>query len=408
MRLRAVAIRAVGQVGDRAAVSPLLAVVADRATPVNLQIEAITALGAIGGAKAFDAMLDLFASRTPAVRAAAMQAAARLDAEGFLLVLSSAERDRDWSVRASLAGTLATLPPDLGRAALEDLAADPDTRVQAPALRALAQIGEPELDGKAFAALEAPDFALRAVAAALVGERRPTGGAARLRAAYVRGDSDATPTARLAALDALARYDTPDVVETLTKALADREWPVRVKAAALLRQKGVAAAEPLRPAPLRQEPAFFESDRLLRPAYSPQAYIDTAAGTIQIDLDVVDAPLTTLAFVELARAGFFNGLKVHRLIPNFVVQAGDPRGDGEGGPGYTIRDEPGLRPFVRGSVGMALGGAETGGSQFFITVSPQPHLDARYTIFGRVVAGMELLDRITLGDVIVRVTIQDK
>ena len=91
-----------------------------------------------------------------------------------------------------------------------------------------------------------------------------------------------------------------------------------------------------------------------------------------------------------------------------VIQAGDPRGDGEGGPGYTIRDEFGMRPFVRGAVGMALGGPETGGSQFFIAVSPQPHLDAKYTVFGRVVAGLDLLDRVSLWDVIQRVTIQDR
>jgi cyclophilin family peptidyl-prolyl cis-trans isomerase len=230
---------------------------------------------------------------------------------------------------------------------------------------------------------------------------------ARLQKAYARGDSDATPTARLAALDALARYDSPAVVDTLTRALADREWPVRLRAAALLNAKGVASAAPERPAPLRQDPAFFESDRLLHPPYSPQAYLETEAGTIQIELDVVDTPLTAFAFVELARAGFFNGIKVHRLIPNFVVQAGDPRGDGEGGPGYTIRDELDPRPFVRGTVGMALGGAETGGSQFFIALSPQPHLDGRYAAFGRVVAGWDVLDRVSLWDVIRRVTIQD-
>ena len=175
----------------------------------------------------------------------------------------------------------------------------------------------------------------------------------------------------------------------------------------ILRQRGVASAAPSRPAPLRYEAPFFESDRLLRPAYSPQAYIETAAGVIQIELDVIDTPFTTLSFIDLARAGFFNGLKIHRLIPNFVIQAGDPRGDGEGGPGYTIRDEHGLKPFVRGTVGMALGGADTGGSQFFITVSPQPHLDGRYTVFGRVVGGLELLDRVALGDVIVNITIHD-
>ena len=95
---------------------------------------------------------------------------------------------------------------------------------------------------------------------------------------------------------------------------------------------------------------------------------------------------------------------MHRLIPNFVIQAGDPRGDGEGGPGYTIRDELGTLPFVRGTVGMALGGPETGGSQFFITLSPQPHLDGRYTVFGRVVRGLgSARSGVDLGDVIDRV-----
>ena len=87
-------------------------------------------------------------------------------------------------------------------------------------------------------------------------------------------------------------------------------------------------------------------------------------------------------------------------MPNFVIQAGDPRGDGEGGPGYTIRDELSPLPFVRGTVGMALAGRDTGGSQFFITLSPQPHLDGQYTVFGRVVNGLDLLDRMSLWDVI--------
>jgi cyclophilin family peptidyl-prolyl cis-trans isomerase len=243
-----------------------------------------------------------------------------------------------------------------------------------------------------------------------MGERRPANGVGLLTVAYEKAEADATPDARLAILDALAAYPAgpaADITPALTRALNDREWPVRVKAATILRARGVATAAPVRPAPLRQPSEFYESDKLLRPAYSPQAYIETVAGTIQIQLDVIDAPLTTLAFIEQARAGVFNGLKVHRLIPNFVIQAGDPRGDGEGGPGYTIRDELSMRPFVRGSVGMALSGPETGGSQFFITLSPQPHLDARYTLFGHVVKGMELLDRVALGDVIVKITIDD-
>jgi cyclophilin family peptidyl-prolyl cis-trans isomerase len=95
------------------------------------------------------------------------------------------------------------------------------------------------------------------------------------------------------------------------------------------------------------------------------------------------------------------------VVPDFVVQDGDPRGDGEGGPGYTIRDEINMRPYLRGTVGMALDWEDTGGSQFFITHSPQPHLDGRYTVFGHVVAGMDVVDRLVPWDVIRRVRIWD-
>jgi cyclophilin family peptidyl-prolyl cis-trans isomerase len=124
-------------------------------------------------------------------------------------------------------------------------------------------------------------------------------------------------------------------------------------------------------------------------------------------LTVLDAPQTTQSFMALARKGFFNGLQIHRVVPNFVVQDGDPRGDGDGGPGYTIRDELNDRPYLRGSVGMALEWRDTGGSQFFITHSPQPHLDAKYTVFGHVVNGMDVVDRIQQLDVIERVRIWD-
>jgi len=100
-------------------------------------------------------------------------------------------------------------------------------------------------------------------------------------------------------------------------------------------------------------------------------------------------------------------LKIHRLVPNFVIQAGDPRGDNEGGPGFTVMDEISSVPFVRGTVGMALDWRDTGGSQFFIALSPAPHLDARYTVFGTVVAGMDVADRLLPWDVIRRVRIRD-
>ncbi|HSN69685.1 MAG TPA: peptidylprolyl isomerase, partial [Thermoanaerobaculia bacterium] len=165
-------------------------------------------------------------------------------------------------------------------------------------------------------------------------------------------------------------------------------------------------AQAIRPAP-GSPPSAYTDPQLLSPAFSPHAFIETARGTIEIELAVLDAPQTARNFMALARKGFFNGLAIHRVVPNFVVQDGDPRGDGGGGPGYTIRDELNERPYMRGTVGMALSRRDDAGSQFFITHSPQPHLDGRYTVVGHVVNGMEIVDRIQQGDVIQRIRIWD-
>ena len=407
LKLRVAAVRALGAVGGPDAVAPLLALATTPGTPPNLSLEAVTALGAIGDARAFETLVDLWSHAWPAMRAAAMGAAARVNREGFLLVISSLDRDKEWSVRAALAGVFAELPADRVGAVLEDLSADPDVRVRGPVLEALARIEAPDVTRRLFEALDAPDFALRATAARLLGPRRVVGSAARLGAAYRRGLSDATPAARAAAVAALGELGGADAVTELRQALADPDWPVRLRAATALHGLGQEAAEPVRPALLRVPEPVFESAELLHPRYTPYAFIETTRGTIEIELDVVQAPLTTRNFMELARAGFFSGLKVHRLIPHFVIQAGDPRGDGTGGPGYSIRDELSPQPYLRGTVGMALDGPDTGGSQFFIALSPQPHLDARYTAFGRVRRGIELLDDVRLGDTITQIRIWD-
>ena len=111
-------------------------------------------------------------------------------------------------------------------------------------------------------------------------------------------------------------------------------------------------------------------------------------------------------FIKLAKSGYFNGIAFHRVVPNFVMQDGDPRGDGNGGPGWEIRDEINTAAYERGAVGMALSGKNTGGSQWFVTHSPQPHLDGGYTVFGRVNENdMKIVDNIVRGDKILSVKI---
>src|SRR5262249_54987128 len=143
--------------------------------------------------------------------------------------------------------------------------------------------------------------------------------------------------------------------------------------------------------------------------YEPKetiADIKTVRGTIEIQLLPGDAPHTVANFVTLARKGYYDRTHFHRIVPNFVIQDGDPTGTGWGGPGYAIRCEYNRRRYDTGAVGMALSGKDTGGSQYFITQSPQPHLDGRYTIFGHVTRGLELLDDFRLDDEIQKVTVR--
>jgi cyclophilin family peptidyl-prolyl cis-trans isomerase/HEAT repeat protein len=127
--------------------------------------------------------------------------------------------------------------------------------------------------------------------------------------------------------------------------------------------------------------------------------LETSRGDILIELDREGAPFTTMSIVKLSQQrGFYRGLTFHRVVPNFVVQGGDPRGDGWGGPGYSLRSEFSMEPFGTGTVGIASAGKDTEGSQFFITHSPQPHLDGRYTVTGRVVKGMNIVDELQVDD----------
>jgi len=143
--------------------------------------------------------------------------------------------------------------------------------------------------------------------------------------------------------------------------------------------------------------------RWLAPALggtNPHIFIETDRGTLEIELLPAEAPLTVAAFINLVDRRYFDGTRWHRVVPNFVVQDGDPRGDGWGGPGggFVLRDEINPLRYQTGSVGMALSGPDTGGSQYFITHSAQPHLDGTYTIFGRVTGGSTVLDAIGQGD----------
>jgi cyclophilin family peptidyl-prolyl cis-trans isomerase len=402
-------VRALAEIGAPDAVGAMTDLLSgDRIKP-NLRQELVTALGTLRARPALPLIQDLLTDEWPTMRAAALRAAAQIDPDSFLLILSGMEPDPHWFVRASLAQTLGTFSSAVGLARLRPMLNDQDRRVIPSVLDALVKLKAPDLETILLEQLKTTDFGVRMAAARALKELKPPSGVAGLRDAYTAGLADATYVARAAALDALASYGTAEAVETLRAALQDKDWALRIHAAELLGKidPSADALHAIRPAPPGRPETSYDAPSVLAPPYSPHAFIETSRGTIEIELTVLDAPQTTQNFMALARKGFFNGLQIHRVVPNFVIQDGDPRGDGEGGPGYSIRDEINDRPYLRGTVGMALDWRDTGGSQFFITHSPQPHLDAKYTVFGHVVNGMDVVDGIQQFDVIERVRIWD-
>ncbi len=402
------ATRALGRIADPRANVPLQRLVVARDITATVRAEALLALGGIADEANQDLLVDFLADSSPAVRSASLQALSKGDEDSFMRVLSGLDPDAHWSVRAQLASILATKDPERALPRLMRMLADTDQRVVPEVLSALTKLKAPDIVKILLEKLQTEDVGVRAAAASNLGELKADGAVDALVAAYKRGEVDLLYDVRAAAIEALANYGPAAGVPALKTALGDKDWAVRVRAAELLKKldPSVDAQQAMRPAPAGR-PVNYDAAAVANPPVSTRVYIETDKGAIEIELDVLDAPQTCASFVALARKGYYDGLSFHRVVADFVIQGGDPRGDGSGGPGYTIRDELNQESYARGTVGMALAWKDTGGSQFFITHSPQLHLDARYTVFGRVVNGMDVVDKINQGDVMKTVRVWD-
>ncbi|MEO8274661.1 MAG: peptidylprolyl isomerase [Thermoanaerobaculia bacterium] len=336
------------------------------------------------------------AAKSPAklLRARAAEAAGALGLDDLVEVLA---KDPEAVVRVAAVESMMTAAaePAIGRSAA---AAVPPVPAPAPAgggararVAALARrfLGDADPVVRATvleALVETPELPRAEIVGALASAAADTMLDARLSAVRAR--------AARARIVPGERAETVATLERLTS--DDREYLVRREALAALRTLG-GEPTPLGPAATgRTGPVY--SEILLRTNRPHVVELKTARGSFRIRLDCAQAPLTCLSFLQLAAQGYFDGLSFHRVVPDFVVQTGDPRGDGWGGPGFTLRDEINPRRFVRGAVGMALSGPDTGGSQFFIALSPQPHLDGGYTVFGQVEGDDAVLDQIRQED----------
>src|SRR5258706_3794491 len=278
-----------------------------------------------------------------------------------------------------------------------------------PFLQAYAAFKPPDLESILRQHLNDRDVIVRATCAELLADQPASEANTRALVAALRvgfRDKDLNDAA-LAIRDALGKQKSQVANEAIKTALDSSDHLIRRRAVALLKVNGVGDfSNRIGTVKTRYTDADYRR-ALARSGRKVTATVVTNKGAFVIEFLPEDAPLTVDNFIQLARKGYFNGQSIPRVVPNFVVQAGDPRGDQNGGPGYQIRCEVNEVPFERGAVGMALSGKDTGGSQWFVTHSPQPHLEGGYTVFDRVISGMEVVDKIVRGDVIRSVSIAE-
>jgi cyclophilin family peptidyl-prolyl cis-trans isomerase/HEAT repeat protein len=274
-------------------------------------------------------------------------------------------------------------------------------------LRALAAFKPQDLASVARAQLNESDAIIRSTAADLLGDLPPSEENTRaLIAAWPQAANDTLNDAALSILDALGKQKSEAANAAVKEALKSGDHLVRRRAVAILKTNGAGDfSSQIGTVHTRNTLADY-TRALGRIGKNVRAVVTTSKGSFTIEFLPEAAPLTVDNFVQLAQRDYYRNVTIHRVVPNFVIQDGDPRGDGNGGPGYTIRCEINQVPYDRAAVGMALSGKDTGGSQWFVTHSPQPHLDGGYTVFGRVVTGMDVVDKIVRGDVIQSVVIK--
>ena len=321
--------------------------------------------------------------------------------------LAAGLRDPDAATRGACARALSARRGGAALPLVEPLLRDSSVYARVAALQALALLPAGLAAPLVLARLEpgTPAFE-RSTAAVVAATLGAPGAAPRLREALA--DSSLLVVSAAAEAPAALRdsASVPSLAGASVAHAGDPEADARASLLEVLRAlAGGALADSLaraHPAPAAR--AIYDS-AFFAPPEARGAVLRTAKGDIEWAFYRDEAPRTVGNFVRLAERGYFDGTPVHRVVPDFVIQDGDPTGTGSGGPGWTIRCEYNRLRYDAGMVGMALSGKDTGGSQWFITLSPQPHLDGRYTIFARVVGGQDVAGRIVQGDRVLSVRV---
>jgi cyclophilin family peptidyl-prolyl cis-trans isomerase/HEAT repeat protein len=392
-----------------------LAVLSDVAANPRNEHEAIAALESIqrlgkdaASSAPFLAGIARSDARPVFIRQTALAALADVDSTRAAEVARGLETSPEWRLRAAAVRALVESDGP-GNHRLMTFVADSDPRIGAAAIeQALTAAGDSvgRVRALLMAGLAHRDAIVRTNALAGLARLADPATLPAVLDAYQRAQTDTLNDAALAAVDVVAAIDKKQpgaAAQFLARFPRSGDYLVRQRVQAAWGDTIPRAWGAPLPIETNRSPADYERMAAVERRGIRRATIVTNRGDIHLELFADDAPQTVNSFLSLAAAGFFDGQEWPRVVPNFVVQGGDPRGDTSGGPGYVIRDELNRNLYLRGTLGMALSGPDTGGSQWFVTHSPQPHLDATYTVFGRVVRGMEVAERLLPGDRIIRI-----
>jgi cyclophilin family peptidyl-prolyl cis-trans isomerase/HEAT repeat protein len=358
----------------------------------------IEGLGRVGGPEAEKILRDGIrgaGSRPPWILEAAFASLSQVapSLRGEIATLLAASGDE--TLRAAAGPILAAIGDAKAVELATTLALDPAPRVAAAAIPVAAQ-APGAITGVLTSAAASPDPVVRAAVAEACGRRIADDGAiALLEKVWAASAADPISDARMEVVSAALKAENDPRAKALIEA-------AKASPDALVRRRA-GGSGPVVDLPIEHYEAIVRWAQAPRAVAVVAQRADLPPGGFTLQLDADEAPLAAWNFWELASRKFYDGLVVHRVVPNFVVQDGDPRGDGWGGPGYAIRDEYGGAHFSAGTLGMASDGKDTAGSQWFVTISAQPHLDGRYTVFGRVgLRFAEVVSRLEPGDRVVR------
>ncbi len=378
----------------------------------KLRVAMIDGLARQNNAEGLDAVNAIVASGpSPNIIVAAVKYLATVQKDRAVNLIDSLQTLDDLNIRAACADAYAAIGTEKVIPRLAVLFNDNNSMVRMTAFNHLVDLDSANLDFYLGKALEDTSWVLNVVAIDQIKTRGLSDYLPRLSAIMASG-SAVHQEIRLSLVDCVEPFIGKAGADTIAReilnyGILDPDYVVQRTAVEIYKEKldKNYSGRALKARTQLSKGTIISAVKKYRS--NPYATIVTERGEIEMELYFDVAPLTVLNFIELARDGYFEGIIFHRVIPNFVVQAGDPEGFGWGGPGYTIRCEYSDEPYRRGTVGMATSGKDTGGSQFFITHTPLPHLEGRYTVFGQVLAGMDVVDQIVRGDVIKEVTIHE-